>query len=943
MYCFGSESDVSSTSVAVQTPLSHIQHHITSREAHPHEANGASHREAKAQESTVAQLDTLLHVAPKLANGARKQSFHGISNTRGGLLELAQTQDSQVAVLTHGHAPPSDNSHSPKQTLETVDYTVDGAGSVVRLYVSLCDKGKLDDALTVVKGSIRAGRDDVLSRLKHYKFLRAAQRQRAVRSALRFMQLFPRQYVDARTYNMLISVCAEVGDVKNALRAADMLRAAGLRMDTILYTNLIKVCASAGDAEAAFRLYSEMKAAGVKREKQVYTTLVSACAEQIGATHATDRRTQLVLLERAFALVDTMESSRIQLDPPLWNALVTAAGRAGQLQRAFDVLEQMMSRGVRPNARTYASLIDACARNSDKDLALRVYHKALREGCSDELVIYSAAVNACVKSRTGADVSSAMEIYADLQRAGVTPDSAFYGALMTAAGRAGDLDLTLDLQAEMTREGLRPCSGTESALITVQVLQGRLSEAAGIYRRMQKAGVVPHQHAMNAMINAHAKELRLGDVVSLVCDMVEAGTEPDGFTLAAVLSACRRCDEAELALDVYRVMRMRGMVIEEIHVRLLIQICYSRLRQSWESAAQPSPRTALPITVHAGTGHRAQERAKLLAALVPSGRTPPGPIAPNGEIRWQAHAFHMYREAVATGLKPSLKLLNIMLACLRVPWSRAVRGDKMEDLAEQTQRLHAGLPPTAGSGSTLVQGKIGVESVYHVQAISILEEAIVGGQVPAFTVDSQPPFDLRAMPPSVAEVYMLTVVSALQRQIEARRELKNRIVFLVPRYDGNRVFRPSFLSDEEDDMKDDASAALNQSSSGGSLDEASMDALADIFDGDEDEYELSAATLRNPGDSCADERTGLGVAGTLRRLRLWAREYSPEGLIVIEPKQFTRWAKMIQKEIERRSASALALQKPYGQSKSVMGGGMIGMGGASGILRQASSIRAQGL
>ncbi len=44
-----------------------------------------------------------------------------------------------------------------------------------------------------------------------------------------------------------------------------------------------------------------------------------------------------MLLERAFGLVQDARAARIPTDAAVWNALVTAAGRAGQLQRAFEV------------------------------------------------------------------------------------------------------------------------------------------------------------------------------------------------------------------------------------------------------------------------------------------------------------------------------------------------------------------------------------------------------------------------------------------------------------------------------------------------------------------------------------------------------------------------------------------------------------------------------
>jgi hypothetical protein len=81
-------------------------------------------------------------------------------------------------------------------------------------------------------------------------------------------------------------------------------------------------------------------------------------------------------------------------------------------------------------------------------------------------------------------------------------------------------------------------------------------------------------------------------------------------------------------------------------------------------------------------------------------------------------------------------------------------------------------------------------------------------------------------------------------------------------------------------------------------------------------YARAAATATPAGVAAAggDERTGLGVAGVLRRLRLWAREYGERGFILLEAKELTRWCKAVQRAVERRSASALAVQKPYGQA-----------------------------
>jgi hypothetical protein len=60
---------------------------------------------------------------------------------------------------------------------------------------------------------------------------------------------------------------------------------------------------------------------------------------------------------------------------------------------------------------------------------------------------------------------------------------------------------------------------------------------------------------------------------------------------------------------------------------------------------------------------------------------------------------------------------------------------------------------------------------------------------------------------------------------------------------------------------------------------------------DADEAFARASSAAAAVEGAGDERTGLGVAGVLRRLRLWAREYGDKGLILLEAKEITRWCK----------------------------------------------------
>lgn len=146
--------------------------------------------------------------------------------------------------------------------------------------------------------------------------------------------------------------------------------------------------------------YDKMRGEGCRLDRHVFSALIAALGASVGGADV-DRRMQLVLLERAFHLLDDMkvglgfrglfpctavnvtalvrcnhaqstgpsvcvtqatervssmphrglvteahgilfpQDVRVQPDAVVYNALVAAAGRAGQLQRALEIVSEM--------------------------------------------------------------------------------------------------------------------------------------------------------------------------------------------------------------------------------------------------------------------------------------------------------------------------------------------------------------------------------------------------------------------------------------------------------------------------------------------------------------------------------------------------------------------------------------------------------------------------
>lgn len=68
--------------------------------------------------------------------------------------------------------------------------------------------------------------------------------------------------------------------------------------------------------------------------------MVAACVRGIMGAQG-NRKEQLVLLERAFGVVQDALSMHVPLDAAVWNALLACAARSNQLERSFEVLDMM--------------------------------------------------------------------------------------------------------------------------------------------------------------------------------------------------------------------------------------------------------------------------------------------------------------------------------------------------------------------------------------------------------------------------------------------------------------------------------------------------------------------------------------------------------------------------------------------------------------------------
>ena len=114
------------------------------------------------------------------------------------------------------------------------------------------------------------------------------------------------------------AACAAVGDSNQAFAVFQKAKAAEQQFAA--------AAAAAAAAEGASKKQQADAAQGApKMDGQVYGSLIAACAKSIRA-RSSDMREQLVVLERAFQVLQQALDSGVHLETPAWNALLICAG-----------------------------------------------------------------------------------------------------------------------------------------------------------------------------------------------------------------------------------------------------------------------------------------------------------------------------------------------------------------------------------------------------------------------------------------------------------------------------------------------------------------------------------------------------------------------------------------------------------------------------------------
>ncbi len=126
------------------------------------------------------------------------------------------------------------------------------------------------------------------------------------------------------------------------------------------YRILIHACALVGYTNKAFKLHREFKARALPFHVGIYTDLFSACTKSHNPVYAR---------EKAKQLLNEIREKHINPNRAMYNSMIQAFGRLGDLPTAFNLVDEMKQYKFMLTDETYNFLLQGCL--SDKESGFR--------------------------------------------------------------------------------------------------------------------------------------------------------------------------------------------------------------------------------------------------------------------------------------------------------------------------------------------------------------------------------------------------------------------------------------------------------------------------------------------------------------------------------------------------------------------------------------------
>jgi pentatricopeptide repeat protein len=257
-----------------------------------------------------------------------------------------------------------------------------------------------------------------------------------------------------------------------------------------------------------------------------------------------------------------MAPGTVQLNIFAWNKKLMKYVKDGQPEKAVQLFQQMQREGMSPDNFTFVQVINACAGLGALEDGRNFHEQIIQSGYESDVFVHNGLVGMYVKCGSIEDAGrvfnkmpsqdvvtwttmisghvkcgqgqKALELFQQMQHAGVQPDSVTFVGVLNACASVVALEQGRCVHQQILQSGLESDVFVGSSLVDMYAKCGSIEDAWSVFNKMPYRDVV----TWNAMVLGHVKCGQGQKALELFQQMQQEGVQPNSVTFVGVLNAC---------------------------------------------------------------------------------------------------------------------------------------------------------------------------------------------------------------------------------------------------------------------------------------------------------------------------------------------------------------------------------------------------------------------
>ncbi|KAG0609808.1 hypothetical protein M758_7G015600 [Ceratodon purpureus] len=283
---------------------------------------------------------------------------------------------------------------------------------------------------------------------------------------------------DVITWNIMISGASQNGYFDEAFKFFEAMRVEGRKPDKVTYLSILNACSS---LEQGRILHSDIVEAGFELDVRVGTALVNMFSK-CGS------------VEDALQVFEKLPQRNVVS----WTSMIAAYAQSGKFEKALEYFEKMLKEGIRPDNRAYTIVLNVCATLGDLERGLQVRDHMVKSGISIDLFVENTLIHMYCKCGR---MENAHQLLQNMKKRDVVSFTAVIGGCV----QHGQFLEALNVFNNMQREGVWPNTATFLAILKACVGLGSLAEGRRIEALIADAGLTKDPNIKHALADMYTR------------------------------------------------------------------------------------------------------------------------------------------------------------------------------------------------------------------------------------------------------------------------------------------------------------------------------------------------------------------------------------------------------------------------------------------------------